>query len=71
MKRYKIGSYLIVIQNEDSNVNISFPYSAYMYKGNKCITGFRSKQEISEDTFLEFIFDNKLLRNEFSIVDQL
>lgn len=66
MKTFTIGSYTFVINNSPSE-NMKHPYSAHLYKGPKCITGFRSTREITEDAFIEFLFDNKLIREKRNI----
>jgi hypothetical protein len=68
MKTYNIGNYTFIINNKPDH-SLKHPYSAYLYKGPKCITGFRSKNEITEDKLIEFLFDNRLLREERSIVE--
>ena len=66
MKRVKIGSYVFELNQDENEV---YSYSAFLYKDDKIMTGFRSKDKITEDMLIEFIFDPKLIRKERSIVE--
>lgn len=66
MKRIKIGSYIFELKHDK---NEKYSYSAFLYKDDKILTGFKSKEKITEDMLIDFIFDRKCIRNERSITD--
>ena len=58
-KVFKIGSYELIIKEEDDE---KFPYSASLFKNEKLWTKFRSVYEITEDNAFEFFLDKTLMK---------
>lgn len=58
-KVFKIGSYKLIIKEEDDE---KFPYSASLLKAEKLWTKFKSVYPITEDNAFEFFLDQNLMK---------
>lgn len=58
-KVFKIGSYELIIKEEDDE---KFPYSASLFKDEKLWSKFKSTYEITENNAFEFFLDQNLMK---------
>ena len=64
MKVFEIGSYKLVIKDNDSSDFNHFQHSATLYKGDELFAKFRSEIPISPDDAMEFFIDMQLLKRK-------
>lgn len=64
MKVFEIGSYKLVIKDDDATDFNPFHHSAALYKGDELFAKFRSEIPISPDGAMEFFLDNTLLKRK-------
>jgi hypothetical protein len=64
MQIFEIGSYKLVIKDDDSTEWNPFQYSAALYKGDELFAKFRSEVPISPDCAMEFFIDMQLLKRK-------
>lgn len=64
MKVFEIGSYKLVIKDDDVTDFNPFQHSAALYKGEELFAKFRSEFPISPDGAMEFFIDMQLLKRK-------
>lgn len=64
MQIFEIGSYKLVIKDNDATEFNPFKYSAALYKGDELFAKFRSGIPISPDGAMEFFIDMQLLKRK-------
>jgi hypothetical protein len=64
MQIFEIGSYKLVIKDNDATDFNPFPHSAALYKGDELFAKFRSEVPISPDGAMEFFIDMQLLKRK-------
>lgn len=62
MQIFEIGSYKLVIKDNDATDFNPFQHSAALYKGDELFAKFRSEIPISPDAAMEFFIDMQLLK---------
>ena len=64
MQIFEIGSYKLVIKDNDHSDFNPFYHSAALYKGDDLFAKFRSETPISPDGAMEFFIDMQLLKRK-------